>query len=121
MLGDDLAAALPELKAHALSRMNLPCLIERVTAATADTGVTVEAATTIWAGCCELQDAGGESLSQAGDAPVTKGSRIVKIPASVTGVQVGDRITIGGRKFRVDDLHRKSWQTAQRLPVTELL
>ena len=121
MLGDDLAAALPLLQAEAESRMNLPCLIERVTATTADTGVTVEAATRIWAGCCELQDAGGESLVQAGDAPVTKGSRIVKIPVGVAGVQEGDRITIGDRRFRVGDLHRKSWQTCQRLPVTELL
>jgi len=124
-LGEDIAAALPGLRAQAESLMTEPCTIRRPIGNDTDplTGESVPAYRTpdVYAGPCKVQDAGNQAREvESGSSTATLTSLEVHIPVSAEAVAAGDFIEVGGRKFRADRPHRKTWQTAQRIPVTEV-
>lgn len=133
MLGDDLAAVLPELQAQAESAMVTPCQVRRVTGVTPDpeTGVDVTTYADVWSGMCKIQDRDLQVTPEAIPGAMVPISRWeVHVPVSAGPFQVGDVVQTFAADdtayatpvhvFRVSGLHRKTWQTAQRLPVEEL-
>lgn len=123
MLGDDLAAILPELRAQAVSRMRTPCLVRRPGGTTADpeTGADVSVYDPVWSGFCRI---GQQSITaragESAEATVLTQQLQIHIPVGVGPVRSGDEVLADGRAFRVDGTHDKDQQTAQRLPVTEI-
>lgn len=95
------------------------------------TGVyTTPAPTTIYSGACEVQVSDGLNAqeTEAGGQVVTQRRVTVKVPMSVTGVQVDDVVTITASAldadlvdevFRVVGEFAKSFATARRLQVEE--
>lgn len=78
-------------------------------------------ASTVYEGKCKLQTF--EPYEQtpeavAHSATVQRYSLHIPVSASVV---VGDLATVGTRRFRVAGLHHKTFQTAQRLLVDEVL
>lgn len=132
-LADDLAWALPQLRGEAEGRMVDACTITRAGAddQTYDEAThtyTNAADSTVYSGKCEVQISDGLTASntEAGGTEVTVTRVTVKIPVAVTGVQVGDLITITtatndpdllGQGFSVVGLHSKTYGTARRLQV----
>lgn len=130
MLGDDIADVLPELQAQAESMMRDRCHIKRITGVTPDpvTGADVETYADVYTGICKVQDSGGLAV-QDEELPGSTAILLrpqVHIPVDAGPVKVGDVVDIIDdadlvlRTFRVAGLHKKTWQTAQRLPVEEL-
>jgi hypothetical protein len=132
MLGDDIAAVLPELRAHAESRMTATCTIERVAigATDDDTLQPTKTSTTVWGGPCRIVRA------QAQDAPADTADQIhiaseyvLHIPVGGTGgIRKQDLVTITaspddadlvGRTFSVIAAAAYSQGTARRIPVRE--
>lgn len=85
---------------------------------------------TIYSGKCRLQQANAARADQrdVGEAYVLLQQLEVQLPISVTGIQVGDQITVTasvndpdnvGRVLLVRDLMLKTDATARRLQVTE--
>lgn len=99
------------------------CTIRRATVTTnGATGAAVRSYTTVYSGPCEVSDDGpGANRVESAAAPATVGRRVVKVPGATAGVLPGDEVTVGSRTFRVADLHVKTWQSAQRIPVEEVL
>lgn len=108
------------------------CTITRVTGTTThpDLGSVVETTTQVYTGRCEVQEptGGGARAVDAAEAYTLMVGFVLKIPATETGIEVGDKVVIGsslncpdlvGRTFRVHGLHHKSHATAQRLGVEE--
>lgn len=116
-------SALYRAQVAADARMADTCVIRRDAMTTnPTTGAAVHSYTTVYSGPCELQESGSQgSRGESAEAPVMVGRRIVKVPAATVGVNVGDEVTIGTRTFRVADTHGKTWQSAQRIPVDEVL
>ena len=73
----------------------------------------------VYAGPCKLQDAdlqAGEGESASSTADTVK--KRIDIPVDAPTINHGAVVTMAdGRTFRVLAGHRKTWQTAQRLPV----
>ncbi len=129
VLGDDLAAVLPELQAQAESMMRDTATITRVTGTTTDTdGREIPETTEVYGptiephkGKCKLEaNTLVDTSPTVGGATVTIQRYRVDIPVGAGPVQVGDLVECRGRQFRVTGLHEKTWQTAQRLPVEEV-
>ena len=122
MFGDLIAARLPALQAAAEAQMTESCTIAYPTGTEPDP-LTGEDVTTygdpVYSGKCKVQDREmyareSESASSTSDT-LTKE---VHIPASAPTITHGAVVTMSdGRIFRVLSAHRKTWQTAQRLPV----
>jgi len=81
----------------------------------------------VYLGKCKIQDSGAQARDvEAGSATVTITPLEVHIPVSAESVAVGDLIEILDaddavvRVLRAERPHRKTWQTAQRIPVSEL-
>lgn len=81
----------------------------------------------VYLGKCKLQDSGAQARDvESGSSTVTITPLEVHIPVSAESVAVGDYIELLAaddavlRAFRAERPHRKTWQTAQRVPVTEL-
>jgi len=106
MLGDDLAAALPGLRAQAESMMVDTCT---VTAAAGDPvwddgagAYTPGAPTVLYSGKCRVRQPNtGDSKADAGEVSFSVSDRIVSLPlsgdgytAGVTGIPVGATVTI---------------------------
>lgn len=125
MIGDALRTVLPELRQQAESMMVTPCAIHRGGTVTADptTGADViVGGMSVYEGGCKVQSREGEvRASEVADSTVTAQRWEVHVPVSSGPYQVGDVVTALGRQFRVEGLHVKTWQTAQRLPVSEVL
>lgn len=96
-----------------------------------DTGQVVPTFTTVYAGKCEVQ----QTISQSSN-PVAGGHRytlqdvVLKVPVAVTGLRIDDTVTIGsavvdpelvGRVFRLSELFHKSYPTARRFRVEEVV
>jgi hypothetical protein len=83
----------------------------------------------VYAGKCRIQQRMGESTSQSPGESYQLLLRLeVQLPMSVTGLQVGDEVTVTssvsdpdlpGRVFLVRDLAHKSDATARRVGLTE--
>lgn len=132
-LADDIATALPALRAEAEARMVDACTITRAgdddTTFDPNTGTYTDAAdTAVYSGKCEVQVTDGLNAqrTEAGGTEISITRVTVKVPVSVTGVERGDLVTIteatndsdlAGQVFSVVGLHSKSYATARRLQV----
>lgn len=132
-LADDIAWALPSLRAEAEARMVDACTISHAgtddTTFDPNTGTYIDAAdSTVYSGPCEIQVSDGLNAQQSdtGATLVTDTRVTLKIPVSVTGVEIGDLATITtatndpdllGQTFTVIGLHAKTYATARRLQV----
>lgn len=125
MIADDLLAALPRLQEAAESLMVSPCTIRRPSSVEPDpvTGADTEVpGALVYDGGCKLQSREGEIRNgEVADSTTTTQRWEVHVPVSSGPYLKGDVVTVLGRKFRVEGLHVKTWQTAQRLPVVEVL
>lgn len=93
------------------------------------TGRTVPRATTVYSGPCQVQVPDTQPQTpEVGERTATVQRLTVKIPVSVTGVRVGDRVTLttaaldgdlAGRTYRVAGLHDKTYATSRRLACEE--
>jgi len=126
VLAADILANLPKFQAEAESMMVTPCLVRRPVGVTADpvTGadVPVYEAGSVYQGGCKLQSREGEVRSaEVGSSTSASVRWEIHVPVSAGPFQPGDVVEVLGRVFRVESPHVKSWQTAQRLPVSEVL
>lgn len=130
MIGDEIRATLPFLQQQAESMMTTSCVIRRGGTVEPDpvTGAdVVVGGITVYDGGdgnpgCKVQSREGEARSaEVADATVTSQRWEIHVPVSSGPYQVGDVVDVTGRMFRVEALHIKSWQSAQRLPVVEVL
>lgn len=101
MLGGDLAAALPELRAHAESRMRSTCSIAAPSAPgdvwDEATGTYLPATRTpVYVGPCRVRVAAAQPVSPvAGEVEYGVDDRIVSLPIDTSGaVRAGMRVTI---------------------------
>jgi len=98
-LGDDIAAALPELRAHAESLMTDWVLVERATGTQSmdpDTLEMVDDYATVHEGKGRVQRSGRLSPheSVAGEVEFGVNALMVQLPLSVLGVKKGHRVTV---------------------------
>lgn len=124
-------SALQRGRTAAEARMVDTCTIRRITGETDDdhSGVITPTKTVLYAGKCEFQQGKAQANPQdVGEDRVLLLQLEVKLPMSVTGLQVTDEITcdtsahdpdLPGRVFLVRDLAHKSFATARRVQVTE--
>lgn len=124
--------ALSRGRAAAEAGMTDTCSIVRNVGETTDpfSGEVTTDWDTIYSGKCRLQQANAARADQrdVGEAYVLLQQLEVQLPISVTGIQVGDQITVTasvndpdnvGRVLLVRDLMLKTDATARRLQVTE--
>lgn len=129
-LGEDLAAALPELQAAAESMMVDTCTVRRPTGTGADpeTGadITTYREPAIYSGPCRLQIRQGQPRDlESGSSTQTVQLVEVHVPAAAGPFAVGDVVEVSRpgstpRRLRIDGLHEKTYQTAQRLPAVDV-
>lgn len=135
---DSITGALPGLRSEAEGRMVDACTVSRGPYGPGtfdpDTGTYTEAiAALIYTGRCEVQVDGrlvGREID-AGETELTSMRLTVKLPVDTSaGVQINDQITITssahdpglvGKLFRVTALHNKTFATARRLQVEEVV
>lgn len=122
MLGDAISAALPMMQAEAESAMITPYIARRVTGTHEVDGRDVPLWGVVASGVCKLQsvETVTRDLEVAG-ASVTVQRLQIHVPVTAGPFRVNDRFEVMGRTFRVTALHGKTFQTAQRLPVEEVL
>lgn len=133
MLGWDVAAALPGLRAHAESLMSTSLIIRRKGADVRDpeTGTMVPSWTTVYEGPCRVRftNADPHESDQSGQR-VAQQSPTVWLPiATSAGVRLDDvgeilanpdDLGIVGVTFRVAGEHAQTHSTSRRLPVEVL-
>lgn len=125
-LGAEIAAALPILRAQAESMMTDQCVIEILIRYDVDptTGASVPVyGPTIYEGRCKVQD-GARSPRESGEGDADRDAfpLRVDVPVGPPWIPEGAVVTMSdGRRFRVLAPHRKTHQTAQRLPVEQVL
>ena len=96
MLGDDIAAALPGLRAQAESMMTDAGLVKRGNGGTTMDPETLEEVPTfdtVWSGPCRVQRSGALSPREASGAAGFEfgiDSLIAQLPISATGIRRGD-------------------------------
>jgi hypothetical protein len=108
------------------------CRITRTTGTTTHnptTGRLVPAVSTVYEGRCQVRvPTSTPETPEAAGRTATVQDAIVKVPLAVTGVEVGDTITVltaahdpelVGRTFRVAGTHAKTYATARKLAVEE--
>lgn len=97
MIGADIAAALPELRAQAESLMVDAVLIERRAGQSTDqvTGKVVDVFEPVWSGKCRwLRPVTWDNPTQVADSEIAKVDRDMRLPVDGTGeVRRGDRVT----------------------------
>ena len=137
MLGADIAAALPELRAHAESLMLDSCVITRAGEGRGPWSDELRdydppTPVTVSEGRCEVQDRDvQEHQAIAGEADLDTQRWTVKLPVlKSVGIRPGDDVEITvatndpdlqGRHFTVGALHHKTFATARRLPCIEVV
>ena len=120
----------------ALALMQDACTVTRITgqATNTQTGAVTNTTSTIYTGRCKIQrfgttGAGTARPATVGEAQVYQLPAAVHVPMTVTGVQVGDIVTVTasvldpdlvGRTFWVRELFHKSYATARRLGLEEV-
>lgn len=94
MIGHDIAAALPELRAHAESMMADTCRIRRPNGTTLDPETLEEVPNylDVHTGPCRVQRSGALSPGESspGGYEFGVGAVLVQLPISVTGIRRGD-------------------------------
>jgi hypothetical protein len=125
------AAVLARARIAAEAGMADTCTIRRRTGETTDeaNGTITPTWASLYAGKCRVQQAQAQAEPRdAGEAHLLLLRLEVQLPMSVTGLQVGDEVTITaaaydadlpGRVFLVRDLAHKTDATARRVQVTE--
>ena len=98
-LGDDLAAALPELRAQAESMMRDTVLVERANGGFTRDPVTLEDTPTfdsVYSGSGRVQRSGQLSPHEtvAGEVEFGVNALMVQLPLSAVGIRKGDRVTV---------------------------
>lgn len=137
MFGPDIAAALPELRAHAESRMLDTCAITRPGDGVGPWNPATREydpaePVTVYEGRCEVQEAGAQERgATAGESDLDLKRYIVKVPvADTAGIRPDDDVRITSaandpdlldRHFTVEALHHKTFATARRLPCVEVM
>ena len=135
-----MAAALPGLRAQALSRMVDACIIDRPGAEVLNetTGQMETTYAPIYDGLipgagakCEVRQVGTQAASpNAGEHQFVILGHVVALPVDATVYAIGDRVTITaatldpaliGRVFTVTSLMHKSFPTARRLVCEEVI
>lgn len=125
MLHDDIAAALPGLRANAESRMRRPCIARPVVGVTADpeTGADVVVyGDPIFEGLCRLRNRAKGSLGtprESGGVTVTLSDLEWHIPYDSPRIPVGTVVFFedGTPAYRTTDLADGDDMTARRYPV----
>ena len=124
MIHDDIAAALPELRAHAESRMRRPCIARQVLGVTADpeTGADVVVyGDPIFEGLCRLRNRAKGSLGavrESGGVSVTVSDIEWHIPHDAPRIPVGTVIFFDDLPaYRTTDVSDGDDMTARRYPV----
>ena len=129
MLGDDVTAALPELRAHAESLMVDACTITRGGEPVWDDAsgtYTPGTGTTVYDGPCRVRMPSPDgSETASGEATWSLRGAFVSVPIDTSaGVRVGDVVTVTssvhdpalvGQPFTVTGLHSQTFSTARRL------
>lgn len=126
------ASVLARGRSAALAGMVDTCTITRVTNGAVDenTGRIAQPSQTIYTGACRVQNQRAQSRAEevGEDRPLLLPMEI-QLPMTVTGLQVGDRVTITasvndadlvGRMFMVRDLAHKTEATARRVRAEEV-
>lgn len=127
MLGDDTSVALPELRAHALSRMTSTALIESVSV-TPDpmTGRDVETPTFIISLPCRVKSSGVQGTrANISDVTILESRQMIHFPWDTTVLRAGMKVTITtsrtpslvGNVYRLDSPTQGDDATAQRWEV----
>lgn len=131
MLGHDLAAILPELRAQAESRMTSTALVRRVdpdNPTTDGNGFEVDGWAEVYAGKFRLggSERGGSAARKVniGDVEVALAVRVAHFPADAAGLRDGDLIEVtsgdcAGVFLRVVEASFQDQATARRVPVIE--
>lgn len=118
----------------ALALMNDAVTITRITGQTTNTqtGAVTNTTSTIYTGQAKVQQLVSGGLARpasVGEAQVWQLPLHVHVPMTVTGVNVGDIVTVTasvldpdlvGRSFWVKELFHKSYATARRLGLEEV-
>lgn len=133
MLGHDITAALPELRAHAESNLTDLCRIERKTGAvTIDTANGMETAEWVVAHeavpCLILPPKMQPQTAEAGDQMLTVLRHVVAVPVAVEDIRVEDRLTVTqsgdgsliNATLYVTGVPRGSQMVLRRIDVTEV-
>ena len=99
MIGDDLAAALPELRAQAESLMVDTCTVTFVDGTTwdEDSGTSVPNVVTVYSGKCRVQRSGAMSPRESSTATgyeVGIDAIVAQLPLSATGLKRGHTLTV---------------------------
>lgn len=132
MLGDDLAVALPVLRAHAESRMHDTVRIERGSGAPVtdpDTGEVTYPRTTVYEGKARIQTYEAQEHKQdVGTATITTTRYALHVPVGSYAPSLDDVATVTaaandphlvGRRFDVVALLHKTAATAYRLGIED--
>jgi hypothetical protein len=133
VIGDDLAAALPELQAQAESRMLDTCTIVRPGDVTTDplTGQVDPTDTPVYSGRCELRATTALIArdEESATSQVTAQTFTLKVPVGAPALMPGDLARFSATTYTprlrnvaasVDGVHVGTFTTAQRVPVTIL-
>lgn len=134
MIGEDIDAALPELREQALSLMIDACVVERLTGRTRDP-VTLEDAdvwTPLYSGRCRVQIVSTGTPDEMTNAPGRDWivlEAVVQLPVDATQYRSRDRVTVtasvhdpalAGAVLTVTGQRRKTHAVMRRLNVQEV-
>ena len=128
MLGDDVAGVLPELRAHALSRMTSTARVERILGVTANpmTGADVVTAETVHAAlACRVKASVAIQPRDVSGVDIPERPDQLHFPWNTPGLNVGQRVTVTasqnpllvGKVYRLVRPHLGDDTTAQRWGV----
>lgn len=104
--------------------MVTPCTITRPGDPVLDenTGNFTPTQITVFSGYCQIQTREAQvHTGSSGSAEIVTQLYLIKVPVASGPYQDKDTVTVPGRTFHVEGLHEKTWQTAQRLPVVEVV
>lgn len=125
------ASILARGRAAAAANMVDACTITRIGARVTNTtsGEVTEPVSTLYSGQCRVQQAKADATREdVGEDHLLLLRIEVQLPMSVTGLEVGDRITVTasahdadlpGRVFLIHDLAHKTHATARRVQCVE--
>lgn len=129
MIGDDIAAALPELRQQAESLMTTACVVERKSGTEFDPETNQDVTTweSVYEGPCRLAQPTVQSVIVAGGQEVTTQPYAGMLPWGTVGVLVGDRLSITaaedpgqvGRVFMVTSVRAATQSVGRRFVAIE--